>query len=274
MFEVINLNTRCNNRCIFCFYKNEIDLNQDTPFENIEKQIKNSKYEAFDLFGGEPTLHSRFFDILEILEENNKVFSIASNMRIFSSDKFLSELYKYRNLISVRGTLLGRDAKAHDYYTQSIGSFSQTVEGIKKFKQKFKQKLMINTVVLPKNYLHLDDMYIILKNLGVDHFKYSLPEIDPESPMENPENLFINIKEVNKILYPVVEKIIQNKDVVYFEKAPFCLMPFMKNFEEFKGSKFNTFAEKCNKCIFKNKCIGVNKAYYEIFGENGVVKIE
>lgn len=78
------LNSACNIRCEYCFAKEVIDSSSNEElslddFKLILSFFKKSGRSDIGLLGGEPTLHSKFLLIIELLKENNFDFSVKSN---------------------------------------------------------------------------------------------------------------------------------------------------------------------------------------------------
>lgn len=274
--EVIGLYDRCNNNCIFCFKAHHRKDGVDMPLEKIKQQIDASQSKIFDLFGGEPTIHNNFFDILDYLEEKDKEFFISTNMRMFSDDEFLDRVLSYKNFKRIRSTLLGGNAETHDYYTQVPGSFDEAVLGFKKFRSKSNLPLNINHVILPRNYTQFDDMYKLLSGIGGVEFKYAL--------ITNATGLdvtpfYVKIRDITKYLYPVIQKMYINKDSFQFEKSPLCMIPqFADRFRLLnnKNSPRYTHTESCRACMFYGHqvCQGITKESYSILGEEAVAPIQ
>jgi radical SAM protein with 4Fe4S-binding SPASM domain len=94
------ITTKCNKKCTYCFAKEKVDIGvqnkeideKEISFENLNIIInffKKSKINRFALIGGEPTLHSKFDQIINIL------FSQGFNTHIFSNGTWKNE---YNNL--------------------------------------------------------------------------------------------------------------------------------------------------------------------------------
>lgn len=77
------LNSACNIRCEYCFAKEVIDnFNEEISLDNfryILEFFKKSGRSEIGLLGGEPTLHTSFIQIIELLKEIQFDFSIKSN---------------------------------------------------------------------------------------------------------------------------------------------------------------------------------------------------
>jgi len=101
----INITTYCNLKCPYCFAK---DLWESAGDKQDDKEIsiqnlkivmgfmKNSGVREFRMFGGEPTLHTRFEEVYDIVSRNGFSVAIFSN-GIISKEK-VEFLSKQKNL--------------------------------------------------------------------------------------------------------------------------------------------------------------------------------
>ena len=79
---------RCNRACNYCFAKEKLHSYQsrnaitEITLENVEKVIaflSKTHCDAIQLAGGEPTIHSKFTEILKLLLENNLRVNLLTN---------------------------------------------------------------------------------------------------------------------------------------------------------------------------------------------------
>ncbi len=80
---VINLNSRCNMNCPFCFaMANEIEM-KEPSIKEIKNRISGFTGSTIYLSGGEPTLREDLFDIIrEIKESGYRVFLFTNGKRL------------------------------------------------------------------------------------------------------------------------------------------------------------------------------------------------
>ena len=100
----ILITNSCNQKCSYCFAADEFKKkkNQEIKLSNFKKVLdflKKSDDNIVRLMGGEPTLHSRFKDIIEYSLKNKFLVQIFTN-GIFNNNilKFLltkKDLIKY-----------------------------------------------------------------------------------------------------------------------------------------------------------------------------------
>lgn len=94
LFKIIS---QCNDFCDFCL---EYDfIKSGRPSLSLEELKENYFYlkkkfapDYYILTGGEPTLHSQFFEMLEFLKEKGEPFRLISNFLNFNNKEFLERL--------------------------------------------------------------------------------------------------------------------------------------------------------------------------------------
>jgi radical SAM protein with 4Fe4S-binding SPASM domain len=88
---------RCDLSCAFCFNRG-LPVPEDVTLHDVERIVSvlaGRGVREMDILGGEPTLHSRFNEIADILHENNLRTTVSTNGR--SSVPLLERLYKKYN---------------------------------------------------------------------------------------------------------------------------------------------------------------------------------
>ena len=124
----LNLCSTCNLRCAWCYNqaKQSSTLSYNS-FSDFYQNIVKNYIKNVTLIGGEPTLHPKFFDILDMLK--NKNLYLVTNGLIFSDKEFLKDILQ----LGVKGisvSLKGYDEGSF-YRTTQLNSFNQLVTAIK-----------------------------------------------------------------------------------------------------------------------------------------------
>ncbi len=68
----IKINGLCNNRCVFCPFHSDPDKLEVKDLAHFFDMIEKPRYRRIDINGGEPTVHPRFLDICDFLNERFK----------------------------------------------------------------------------------------------------------------------------------------------------------------------------------------------------------
>ena len=167
----------CDQRCKHCYIFSE---NQDKkllemPFEKVKETLfsieemcqKENKIPYIYLTGGDPILHTQFWDILKLFKEHHIAFGILGNP-FHLNDEVCLKLREYGCLkyqLSLDGL-----KETHDYFRKP-GSFDITLEKIKCLK-KAGIKVAIMTTVSGTNIKEIPDIIDLVVKNNVDIFAF------------------------------------------------------------------------------------------------------
>lgn len=112
----INISSDCNLNCNWCY--KQADRNKELKYEDFYVMIIEKNIDKVVLIGGEPTIHSNFISILNLLQ--NKYVYLVTNGLEFSNQNFLNQCMKTRkktegystDLQSISLSLKGFDRKS------------------------------------------------------------------------------------------------------------------------------------------------------------------
>lgn len=127
----INLNDTCNLNCRWCYNQGNSDKIMDfTRFVSFYKRVIKDNLSDIVLIGGEPTIHPRFIDILDVLE--NKKISLFTNGIRFSDTDFCRATHGHINTVTV--SVKGFDPESFSCFTNEVGysQFCQAIENLVK----------------------------------------------------------------------------------------------------------------------------------------------
>lgn len=99
----IELNSHCNEKCIYCYNEKIISKKEYLPIEKVEDIVTQSKelgIHSIALSGGEPMLHPNFFAILKMLFENEMKVTVITNCSKIK-DKEAQLVAKYKPNIQI-----------------------------------------------------------------------------------------------------------------------------------------------------------------------------
>lgn len=92
----IFLTKKCNLKCPYCFADEFVNKENDEisieNFKNAINFIKQDENERIGLIGGEPTLHSKFSEILDILINDENIKKVVIFTNGLEIDKYLEQL--------------------------------------------------------------------------------------------------------------------------------------------------------------------------------------
>jgi MoaA/NifB/PqqE/SkfB family radical SAM enzyme len=124
----VGLTTRCNLHCKHCFVNcSGNDLNIST-FAKIVSFAKAYNCSHLSFTGGEPTLHPKFSEIMEMLAENDLKFTMVTNGWNFLD--FYQNMKPYlTNIKKLDFSLDGSTSEIHDL-NRTNGSYERVVQAI------------------------------------------------------------------------------------------------------------------------------------------------
>jgi sulfatase maturation enzyme AslB (radical SAM superfamily) len=128
-----NVNFLCNSKCIFC--ASDLTSNKKfglMSFRDIQNSLRNSLSDtgnAVIFNGGEATLFTGISDLIELANSYKSQVILFTNGRKFADFGFAKDVL--RNLSRVTIPLYGADPTHHDRMTATVGSFEETLKGVK-----------------------------------------------------------------------------------------------------------------------------------------------
>ena len=130
---VLNITSLSNDNCLF--YKKPKETIES--FEEIKKKIielKKRNIKRIIISGGEPTIHSSIFKIIQFIKNEGLDVKLNSNARMFSYELFCKKLYNV-GLRVVSVPIFSDKPEIHDKVTKVTGSLNQTLQGINNWKK-------------------------------------------------------------------------------------------------------------------------------------------
>ena len=160
----LDTGTFCNYDCEFCYYQGMLDIKTD--YSKIEERI-NKLHEygitQVDLSGGESSVHSDWFKILDYCNEKFEHISCLSNGWRFAKEDFVIKS-KQHGLKEVLFSLHGYDEKSHDEIVRRKGAWVKILKAIENC-QKHDIIVRVNCTVYQHNYKGLKDYHKIINHI-------------------------------------------------------------------------------------------------------------
>jgi MoaA/NifB/PqqE/SkfB family radical SAM enzyme len=285
----------CNNDCLHCvvgekraLVRNDLNLNQ------IKSIVEKNDIDKIVLTGGEITIRSDFFDILDFVKNKGiQEIILQTNGRMMADLAFAerASLYLSKAIIAVHS----HNELIHDMITQRKYSWKQTVRGIQNLLKIGKVEIHSQTVISKLNCDSLLKTYDFINHFNNIKRMYCTFPHPNGNALKFFDKVVPKYSSFKKELLSVLEKHYKKISV---EAIPLCyLHPYTKvnNADNFllidkkvsagfdpsnKGKKFfngegitrnyeeSMLSEKrkiksCDNCIYNERCVGVWKEYYE-----------
>ena len=296
----IALGYKCNHRCLNCPLTNsdrlEKELDSLVLKKNITELCKHGDKLNITISGGEPTLNSNFFDILEMLGKSGAHINIYSNATTCKNMEFIDkmldslgknyDLHKFRYVTAIHSY----NKSVHDKLTSTPGSFEETMQAL----ENLDRRGIHVTIKIIMNKVTSKDMKETLEFL-CNHFSNNIDiqlcatDYDGRCK-ENFEYLYINFEELGLILENALDRFekINNGKQLHIIETPLCLVDpyYWKYFDIRKGEKkftyiapnakindnksesinsgCNTNYKECANCAVKNYCSGIWVSTYSL----------
>ena len=129
---VWNITRTCNLRCVHCYsdsnavqYPGELDWEQ---MEGVVADLAVYQVPSLLLSGGEPMIHPRFFDLVDLATAAGLKLTISTNGTLITPEK--AALLKAANVAYV-GISLDGIGPVHDEFRRKEGAFDAAVRGFK-----------------------------------------------------------------------------------------------------------------------------------------------
>lgn len=183
MYPVVKLTNRCNLNCSHCYieaHDSMISGKHNLQHEDVQRFIDYIKKLGenlgeptltVQLFGGEPTLHKQFSEILTHCRAQDlyvRISTNAANVKLFQSGEF-DEFYK-DPMIEWRVSLESHIPEAHDFIRPR--SYHKVVSNLV-YMSLHGANISIKTVVGNHNFDHFEGIISYAKDIGATDYLYS-----------------------------------------------------------------------------------------------------
>lgn len=177
----IKLGYSCNDACVHCVVDDFRDvlraqgMRQDRSTEEYRRLLQESRSRGDSVVftGGEPTLRKDLADLLEFARDLGYQIQLQSNGRRFADGAFADRLSGIGRIVYVIA-LHGPEAAVHDAVTQRVGSYDETVRGIRNLVER-RQTISGKIVISRLNFAVLPDTVRRLSDLGVRAVSIAFP---------------------------------------------------------------------------------------------------
>lgn len=286
----LKIGFQCNNLCRFCVQGDKRKIYPNKTDKEVRDILKKnaSTSQGVVFTGGEPTIRKELVGWVEYAKNlGYEAIQIQTNGRLFAYKDYC------KTLISAGATgfspaLHGSIAEIHDRLTRAVGSFDQTVKGIKNLIS-LGQFVGTNSVITKINYKDLPQLAELLVDLEVNRFQFAFIHIN--------DIIFFEPKLVGEIVprhssvEPYVKKALQigidAGITVTTEAIPYCFMSGyerfvvedkipdtavydadfqIKDYANYRRNNGKAKGPLCGQCSYDRVCEGPWREYPKLFG--------
>lgn len=293
---VIFVGYDCNNNCRFCINHDKRKIRNKTTEEIIREiylATRKEKIDIIEFIGGETTIRDDFLKIISSAKKLNVPdIVIATNGRMFSDINFAKKAID-SGLTTIIFSIHGHNSKIHDALTQSKGSFSELINGIKNLRKIGFTNINGNTTVVKQNYRYLGEIAKLHVKLQIKNVEYIF--VDPQygGAFRNFNELVPRISEASIFMRKALDT--GQKAGYYQWKVRYVPLCYFENYidqiSEINEAKLfhskhwapdfvnedvvksrkkyaRTKTRRCKGCLFFKICEGIWIEYIKHFGDS------
>ncbi|MEM6962229.1 MAG: radical SAM protein [Myxococcota bacterium] len=270
----VRIGFRCNQSCAFCFVSTHLPDADDAMVEAaiVDAARRNAE---IALSGGEPTLHPRLLDFLELAKrEGASAVELQTNATRI--DEPLAKGLKDRGLDLAFVSLHAEHAALSDSITGAPGTFDKTVRGIEAL-QRAGVPVRVNWVFHQAN-LRYFKAFVVFVAERFPEAEVSVSFVAPSTDLvPRTKQLIPRYTEVLPHLSAgMAEAKRRGIRLNGFESMcglPLCLVPEELNPwmhmseapDGYVGGE-TVWAEACEACTLRGRCFGLRRGYAELYG--------
>ncbi len=213
----IFLTRKCNLKCPYCFADEFVNKkNEEISIDNFKKALSFIKTNSdfVGLIGGEPTLHSRFNEILDILIEDKKINIVSLFTNGLEIDKYIDKLRnkKFHILINT-----------NSYKDIGEVKYQKLKNNIKLLKENKKKEFVLG-INLYSNTLDYSFIFDLLQTAEKNNLRFSTAISN--SNKENTCNALENFKRIKPYLMQFLNDCLEKGIVPYNDcnAIPDCIL--------------------------------------------------
>jgi MoaA/NifB/PqqE/SkfB family radical SAM enzyme len=284
----IHLTDLCNSDCVFCVVGAPLRTAETVRYEDVVAFLeanRGQEFEAVNLHGGEPTVHPRFLEILDRIQQLGypEVHIQTNGIRL--ADSTLMRQIAEKQVTKIILSLHGDTAELHEAHTYTPGGFDKVIQSIRNAKA-HGIHIRTNTVITRLNLSRLADIARLAHHAGVDHL--NLSAMHPVgSARFSAGRLLPRLREVRPYL-DAAEVARGCRLKVTLEGFPYCTLDgglerlhlgtehrairlligehIMEDYDTFMRQRMRTLGEPCRDCEAADVCGGAYPEYVAYYG--------
>lgn len=281
----------CNNDCLLC-----VADSRRNPAGNLStrdlldyiRRLKRMKNVLLEISGGEPTIRSDFFLIMQAINDAGIESVLFSNGRLFSNKSFCERYSEYPaqcTLIPIHSDNAGE----HDFQTQVKGSFGETVAGIQNLYE-YGLEVAIKTVITRMNYRKLHEIVRFCAISFPEIRQYGFDSMDLLGSADRNKNMLsVKLKEAVPYIQKAADTAIELGIRPNLLFIPLCLVDekyrkyigVNEGLAMYKAPRIESEKvhltrgpiEKCRECMYVHRCPGTWHSYFNNYGTDEIEPI-
>ncbi|HNW92681.1 MAG TPA: radical SAM protein [bacterium] len=164
----LEITTRCNLACRHCCIR-RLRPDVELPYAAIEDMLATLPHHGWrkpfiSVTGGEPFCHSRFGDIIELLERSGCAYSLCSNGTGIDAG-WVERLSSCRRLRAL-GISIDGDAGTHEWL-RGVQTYGPAVRALTQLAERSGKRLTVKTVLHRENLDTMDSVWQLVRRLRI-----------------------------------------------------------------------------------------------------------
>jgi radical SAM protein with 4Fe4S-binding SPASM domain len=217
---------RCNNKCKFCYayspYRESGEMSTEEVKRVIDIIVDDAKVPSLSFTGGEPTLRTDLFELIQYARKKGLRVNLITNGRKCGDNEYVEQLVE-AGLHSAQVSIEGSNAEVHDSIVGVPGAFEETVQGIRNLRET-DIYTHCNTTICKLNVHDLENLVEFhAEELDLTYFSMNMV-IYTGSAAKLRDELQITFSEIGEIVEKV-QKRAKKKGIefVWYAPTPVCL---------------------------------------------------
>lgn len=230
----VYLTAGCNLQCRHCWIEPrhaqsggtfaELDVRL---FASILDQAKLLGLSGVKLTGGEPLLHSRFFDILEEIRKRSLNLGLETNA-VLCTAEVAQRLTTCKNLF-VSVSLDGAESETHDWMRANRGSFERALGGIRNLVEWGIAPQIIMSIG-KRNHNQVEDLVRLAESIGAGSVKFNVIQPTARGRKLREEGETLAIDELVRLGRWVETDLVKRSSIPVFFSQPLAFTPLSRMF--------------------------------------------
>ena len=288
----------CNNNCIFCMEGHGRDRTfgeTGLTAERIRTELKEHANVGYVMLAsGEPTLSPSLPTYVNWARKfGYSTIGLTTNARRLGYEPYCRHLLD-SGLNHIVVSVHGADHRVHDAQTRCPKSFEQTIRGLEvlvRLRAEYRFSLHTSTVVGQRNVDTLGPIYELLRRFEPDQYVFNV--MQPLGRAGELKGLLLaQYRDVVESFSRLFDQIPVPRPRMYLVDVPFCVTETLPGEVRgwVEGAVFTAFQpngeaelrrtrvhkeqenrvkqERCHLCRYDHECLGVWRAYVEVFGSS------
>jgi len=219
----------CNLACQHCYLAPKFDEDGSkypvmdvNIFKNILEEAKSLGMQNVKLTGGEPLMHPKIYEILNVLKEFDIPVWMETNGLL--CDEKLAQAMAYSPNAFVSVSLDGSTAEVHDKIRGVHGAFDRSVQGIKNLLKKGINTQIIFSI-MRENVHQYEEIITLAESLGVRSLKFNIVQPTERGLALHESQRDVTIEEYIKIGKHIEGELLDSTSINLYYDHPIAFRP-------------------------------------------------